>query len=164
MDPWKGFGCGLAMRLMEPVPDFESEIGLEDLRALELSYQNDLNSTKPEKERQGSAFEYGCGLIKSNYKYDCAKGMDILKSVWEQGFEKKNDCLYYLALGAYRQRDLLMARKYIEAVSDMDSNTRALVLKREIEKKLTQDGLIGIAIVGGLLAVVGGLFYMFRKK
>lgn len=76
-----------------------------------------------------------------------------LFSEMEANEDKKLECAYCLAIGHYKLGNDLQAKKYTDWILARDAgNAYALTLKREIESKLTRDGLFGMAIVTALAA------------
>lgn len=66
------------------------------------------------------------------------------------------DCLYYMALGYYRLDDVVQSRRCLERLLKVAPNNRqAISLLDIVEDKITKDGIIGISIVSGIVAVAG---------
>jgi fission 1 protein len=66
--------------------------------------------------------------------------------------------LYYLALGEYKLENFAAAKEYITTLLQVEpSNNQALSLRDHINDRITQDGLFGMAIVGGAITVVGAI-------
>lgn len=112
-----------------------------------------------------TTFNYAWALVRSQYKQDRQKGISLLLELLKTCPERRRECLYSLAVGYYRQDDLLSARKYNEELLALEpNNQQAQAMSRVVKKKMTQDGLIGMAVFGGAAALVAGLAYAFRKK
>jgi mitochondrial fission 1 protein len=80
--------------------------------------------------------------------------------------ERQRECLYYLALGSYRQGALPEARMYIAKFLEKEpNNAQGVALQKLVKEKMIQDGFVGMAIVGGAAAILAaGAAYFFRKK
>ena len=76
------------------------------------------------------------------------------------------EALYYLAVGSYKVGEYSNARRYCDALLKSEpDNSQARALKEMVDDKVTQDGLIGLGVAGGLLAVgVGVISALARRK
>jgi fission 1 protein len=64
--------------------------------------------------------------------------------------------LYYLALGNYKLGNYAEARRYNEFLLELEpANLQAGSLKELIDEKVAKEGLVGVAIVGGLAVAAG---------
>ncbi|KAK6465985.1 hypothetical protein DFJ63DRAFT_311065 [Scheffersomyces coipomensis] len=127
--------------------------------------KNQLESEKPNVSSQ-SLFNYAWGLIKSPHYKDQQEGVEILTNVFRDDPSMRRECLYYLSLGSYKIGDYSNAKRYVETlIHGEPDNTQAIALKESIDDKITTEGLIGIGIVGGVLALgVGLVGALLRKK
>lgn len=141
--------------------EIQDSLSPEQLRVL----KDQVESEKPNPAPQ-SQFNYGWGLIKSrNHKLQ-QQGIDILSGLYRDVPSMRRECLYYLALGSYKLGDYTNASRYVDTLLKSEpENVQAKALKDSIHDKVTQEGLIGIGIAGGALAVgVGILGALLRKK
>lgn len=143
---------------------------LEELQEPLLSEQLRILKDQMESEGQDPApqsqFNYAWGLIKSsNYKMQ-QQGINILSKLYRDVPSMRRECLYYLALGSFKVGDYSNATRYADALlKNEPENKQALDLKESIHEKVTQEGLIGIGIAGGALAVGVGIFgALLRRK
>jgi len=101
------------------------------------------------------------GLIKSDQRPEQQEGVRLLSDIFRQSPERRRECLYYLALGNYKLGNYAEARRYNELLLEHEpANLQAESLKGLIDDKVQREGLVGVAIVGGLAVaagVVGGL-------
>ena len=71
--------------------------------------------------------------------------------------------MYYLALGNYKLGNYQEARRYNEALLENEpGNMQAASLKALIDDRVQKEGLVGVAIVGGIAVaagVVGSLLF-----
>ena len=108
------------------------------------------------------------GLIKSNARPDQQEGVRLLSEIFRASPERRRECLYYLALGNYKLGNYGEARRYNDLLLDKEpQNLQAASLGSLIDDKVSKEGLLGIAIVGGLAlaaGVVGGLVVRGAKR
>lgn len=129
--------------------DAESPLKPEELRVLRSQY---------EKEGQfvglQTKFNYAWGLIKSNQRPEQQEGVRLLTEIFRNSPERRRECLYYLALGNYKLGSYAEARRYNERLLELEpENLQAASLKSLIDGKVQQEGLVGAAIVSGVVAV-----------
>ncbi|KAK6201647.1 uncharacterized protein RJT21DRAFT_120711 [Scheffersomyces amazonensis] len=127
--------------------------------------KNQVESEKPNVSSQ-TLFNYAWGLIKSNHYKDQKEGVHILTNVFRDDPSLRRECLYYLSLGSYKIGDYSNAKRYVETLLDGEpDNSQAKTLKETIDDRITTEGLIGIGIVGGALAIgIGLIGALVRKK
>ncbi|ODQ82127.1 hypothetical protein BABINDRAFT_165616 [Babjeviella inositovora NRRL Y-12698] len=117
--------------------------------------RNQLSKEQPNISIQ-SQFNYAWGLIKSALKDDSKQGIRLLSEIYKEYPQRRRECLYYLSIGCYKVGDYSNARRYAEALLENEpENTQAQQLKNLIEDKVAKEGLIGMAVIGGFLAVGG---------
>ncbi|XP_015247240.1 mitochondrial fission 1 protein [Cyprinodon tularosa] len=128
----------------------------EDLKKFEKKYNNELLKGAVSKETQ---FEYAWCLIRSKYTQDIKEGVKLLKDlVHKSPKDDPRDFLFYLAVANYRLKEYEEALIYIrKLLKNEPGNKQAVELEKLIEKALKKDGLVGMAIVGGIGLGVAGL-------
>uniref|UniRef100_A0A1A7XM56 Mitochondrial fission 1 protein n=1 Tax=Iconisemion striatum TaxID=60296 RepID=A0A1A7XM56_9TELE len=128
----------------------------EDLLKFEKKYNNELTKGAVSKETK---FEYAWCLIRSKYSEDIKKGIVMLEElVHRSSKDDSRDFLFYLAVANYRLKEYEKALKYIRTLlRNEPGNKQALELEKLIDKALKKDGLVGMAIVGGIGLGVAGL-------
>ncbi|XP_017291619.1 mitochondrial fission 1 protein [Kryptolebias marmoratus] len=128
----------------------------EDLLRFEKKYNNELLKGAVSKETK---FEYAWCLIRSKYSDDIKKGILLLEElVHKSSKDDSRDFLFYLAVANYRLKEYEKALKYVRTLlRNEPGNKQALELEKLIEKALKKDGLVGMAIVGGIGLGVAGL-------
>ncbi|KAM4714123.1 mitochondrial fission 1 protein [Anableps anableps] len=128
----------------------------EDLKKFEKKYNNELLKGAVSKETK---FEYAWCLIRSKYTEDIKKGVLLLEElVHKSSKDDSRDFLFYLAVANYRLKEYEKALKYIRTLlRNEPGNKQALELEKLIDKALKKDGLVGMAIVGGIGLGVAGL-------
>jgi len=87
----------------------------------------------------------------------------LLSDIFKAAPERKRECLYYLALGNWKLGNYQEARRYNDILLDREpGNMQAASLKALIDDKVQREGLVGVAIVGGIAVaagVVGSLLF-----
>lgn len=139
--------------------DAESPLKPEELRVLRTQY---------EKEGQfvglQTKFNYAWGLIKSSTRDEQQEGVRLLTDIFRNSPDRRRECLYYLALGNYKLGSYAEARRYNERLLELEpENLQAKSLKGLIDEKVQKEGLVGAAIVGGIVAVAAvGASLLFK--
>ncbi|VDK67700.1 unnamed protein product [Litomosoides sigmodontis] len=134
----------------------DERIDPDFLANLERTYNEQVARGSPSAV---AVFSYAQGLIKSNNRNVC-KGIKLLEDLLRQEVEdiSKRDYVYYLAVAHTRLKEYDRALAYIDVLLSAESNNRqALGLKDVIKYRMKKDGIIGMAILGGGIAVIGGL-------
>ncbi|XP_013885056.1 mitochondrial fission 1 protein [Austrofundulus limnaeus] len=128
----------------------------EDLIKFEKKYNSELVKGTVSKETK---FEYAWCLIRSKYSEDIKKGIVLLEElVHKSSKDDSRDFLFYLSVANYRLKEYEKALKYIRTLlRNEPGNKQALELEKLIENALRKDGLVGMAIVGGIGLGVAGL-------
>lgn len=127
--------------------------------------KNQVESEQPDPSTQ-SLFNYAWGLIKSKGHKNHREGVDILKQLYKRDPEITKDCLYYLSMGSLKLGDYSSAREYIEQLLAIEpENSQGKAMKNVIEDKITKEGLIGLGVAGGVLALgIGIVGALVRRK
>ncbi|XP_029942887.1 mitochondrial fission 1 protein [Salarias fasciatus] len=128
----------------------------EDLLKFEKKYNSERTKGAVSKETK---FEYAWCLIRSKYSEDIKKGIVLLEELVQKASkDDSRDYLFYLAVANYRLKEYEKALKYIRTLlKNEPTNKQALELEKLIDKALKKDGLVGMAIVGGIGLGVAGL-------
>jgi mitochondrial fission 1 protein len=96
------------------------------------------------------------GLIKSNIRTEQQEGVRLLSEIFRSAPERRRECLYYLALGNFKLGNYGEARKYNDLLLDYEpGNLQAASLRQLIDDKVAKEGLMGVAIVGGVALAAG---------
>lgn len=108
---------------------------------------------------KSTQFEYAWCLVRSQYNDDIRKGIALLEELLPKGSkEEQRDYVFYLAVGNYRLKEYEKALKYVRGLLQTEpQNNQAKELERLIDKAMKKDGLVGMAIVGGMALGVAGL-------
>ena len=78
--------------------------------------------------------------------------------IYEHEPKRRRECLYYLALGHYKLKNYTESKKFTSKLLEKEpNNMQALSLNQIIDKDVQKEGLIGMALAGGAVAVIGGI-------
>ncbi|XP_014473838.1 PREDICTED: mitochondrial fission 1 protein [Dinoponera quadriceps] len=141
-------------------------VSAEDLKKFERLYHEQLYS---EDVSQKAQFEYAWCLVRSKYSADIRKGILLLEDLYsKQSGSEWRDCLYYLAIGNARIKEYTKALSYVRAFLQVEpQNTQVQQLQTLIRKKMEKEGLLGMAVAGGVIigiASIVGLGIAMAKK
>ncbi|KXT07165.1 hypothetical protein AC578_2438 [Pseudocercospora eumusae] len=136
--------------------DAESPLKPAELAVLRSQYEKE-----GEYVSLQTKFNYAWGLIKSTQRIEQQEGVRLLSDIFRQSPDRRRECLYYLALGNFKLGNYAEAKRYNDSLLDLEpNNLQSQSLSQLIEDRVQKEGLVGVAIVGGLAAaaaVVGGL-------
>ncbi|CAD6190503.1 unnamed protein product [Caenorhabditis auriculariae] len=105
-------------------------------------------------------FSFAHALIGSKIKREVHDGIQMLECLLKEDSNdgSNRDYVYYLAVANARLKNFDRALSYIEVLVNAESHNRqAMSLKKAIETKMRNDGLLGAAIIGGGAVIVGGI-------
>ena len=140
----------------------EANYPLAPEQLLVLKRQLDSEGKDPSPQSQ---FNYAWGLIKCNSSQQQRQGLNILSKLYKDEPSMRRECLYYLALGSYKAGEYSNARRFAETLLQSEpQNEQAQALKQLIDDKVTQEGLIGLGIAGGVLALGVGLIGALAQR
>ncbi|RIA94966.1 mitochondria fission 1 protein [Glomus cerebriforme] len=148
--------------------DAEAPLSTEELNVLRKQYEHESEKTNGDVTTQ-TKFNYAWGLIKSRRSTDQQFGLKLLSEIYNDIPERRRECLYYLALGNFKLGEYTKAKLYNDKLIENEPrNLQAQSLKDLIEKKLKSEGLMGMIITSGIVAVgaliVGSYFKNSSKK
>ncbi|XP_011306233.1 mitochondrial fission 1 protein [Fopius arisanus] len=139
---------------MEDVLD--EVVSSEDLKKFERIYNEQLRTSSVTQKVQ---FEYAWCLVRSKYPADIRKGNVLLEDLFNNhGDSEKRDCLYYLAIGNARIKEYTKALHYVRAFLQVEpGNQQVQHLETLIKKKMEKEGLVGMAVAGGVIVGLAGI-------
>jgi fission 1 protein len=107
---------------------------------------------------------YVQGLIKSTARPEQQEGVRLLSDIFRASPDRRRECLYYLALGNYKLGNYAEARRYNDNLLELEGgNLQAQSLRQLIDDRVAKEGLMGVAIVGGLAAAAAvGVGFLVR--
>ncbi|KAI9230541.1 MAG: mitochondria fission 1 protein [Piptocephalis tieghemiana] len=142
------------------ISEVEASLTPAELAVLRRQYERE----QPKPSAQ-TCFNYAWGLVKSNKRQDQLQGVQLLSQVWKDQPERARECLYYLALGQHKLGAHHEARKYNDALLNLEpENRQAQELRSLIDYRVMRDGLVGMGIVGGLALGAGILIAQFLRR
>ncbi|KAI4155960.1 MAG: hypothetical protein LQ340_000627 [Diploschistes diacapsis] len=143
--------------------DAESALKPEELKVLRDQYEKEGNFVGIQTK-----FNYAWGLIKAPSRAEQQEGVRLLSEIYRSAPERRRECLYYLALGEFKLGNYAEARRYNDSLLSLEAgNLQAASLRGLIDDKVQKEGLMGVAIVGGLAVaagVVGSMMFKGMKK
>ncbi|KAJ1733892.1 mitochondrial membrane protein [Coemansia sp. Benny D160-2] len=133
------------------VPDIDEVLTDAELLVLQRQYEREHPNVRVQ-----TRFNYAWGLTKGNKKQQQQLGIQMMHDIYDEVPERRRECMYYLALGYFRTGEYSNARVHIERLLALEpNNSQARDMRKRIEDKVTRDGIIGLALAGGAVAVVG---------
>ncbi|CAN8279706.1 unnamed protein product [Cochlearia groenlandica] len=111
-----------------------------------------------EESKKDCLMRLSWALVHSRKSEDVQRGIAMLEASLANSAPPLEDRekLYLLAVGYFRSGDYSKSRQLVDRCIEMQPDWRqALVLKKIIEDKITQDGVIGIGIMASAVGVVG---------
>ncbi|CAI7584725.1 unnamed protein product [Penicillium bialowiezense] len=131
--------------------DAESPLKPAELQVLRSQYEKEGDYVGIQTK-----FNYAWGLIKSNIRPEQQEGVRLLSEIFRDAPERRRECLYYLGLGNFKLGNYGEARRYNDLLLEKEpANLQAASLGSLIDDKVAKEGLMGIAIVGGLAVAAG---------
>ncbi|KAG2189796.1 hypothetical protein INT46_005184 [Mucor plumbeus] len=110
-------------------------------------------------------FNYAWGLVKSAKSEHLELGIKLLTEIYTDAPERRRECLYFLAIGNFKISNYSEARRFNDQLLKLEPrNDQALALKQLIDEKVSTEGVIGLAIVSGVVAVGAALVAAVVKR
>ncbi|KAI8614363.1 hypothetical protein BC830DRAFT_1065579 [Chytriomyces sp. MP71] len=136
--------------------DLQTNSSPAEIQTLRTEYEK---QTAPgSRANPQTKFDFAYALIKSPFRKDQEQGIRLLHELYKEHPSRRRECLYYLSVGNYKLAQFVEARKYNEILLQLEPrNAQSLQLRELIDGKVRTDGLVGMAIVGGLIAGVAAL-------
>ncbi|KAJ2822466.1 mitochondrial membrane protein [Coemansia erecta] len=150
----------MSERYLPYAADAEQSLSPDELLVLQRQFERELP-----RARVQTKFNYAWGLIKSTSKREQRLGVNLMHEIYNEHAERRRECLYYISIGYYKMGEYANARVYIEQLLALEPrNAQARSLRQLIDDKVSRDGLIGLAVSGGAIALVGVLAAALFKK
>lgn len=113
-------------------------------------------------------FNYAWGLIKASQRPEQQEGVRLLSEIFRTSPERRRECLYYLALGNFKLGNYAESRRYNDLLLDLEpNNLQSKSLAQLIDDKVAKEGMMGVAIIGGVAVVagiVGGMMFRGSRR
>ncbi|KAJ7767412.1 hypothetical protein DFH07DRAFT_327410 [Mycena maculata] len=146
--------------------DAEVSLSYDELEVLRIQYQKELAQGYVTVQTK---FNYAWGLVKAPIRNHQVEGVRLLQELYRAEPTRRRECLYYLALGHYKMGNFDEAKKFNALLMEKEpTNMQAHSLAQLIDKGVTREGYIGMALVGGAAALgtllVAGLVRRATRK
>ncbi|EGT35968.1 hypothetical protein CAEBREN_10980 [Caenorhabditis brenneri] len=134
---------------MEPESILDFHTGYEDIlaaRARSVTRENQI--------------ALAIALVGSENPKEIEEGVAILEEIVKDTIHSEDArvCIHYLALAHARLQNYDKSVNLLDALLRTEpSNMQATELRRVVQKKMKRDGLLGLGILGGVAAVIGGV-------
>ncbi|KAF8347680.1 hypothetical protein F5887DRAFT_953673 [Amanita rubescens] len=131
--------------------DAELSLSYDELEVLRKQYQKEVAQNHVTIQTK---FNFSWGLVKSPKREDQVEGIRLLQDIYRAEPTRRRECLYYIALGYYKSGEFEEARKFNALLLEKEPmNLQAQSLAQLIDRAVTKEGYIGMALVGGAAAV-----------
>jgi len=131
--------------------DAELSLSYDELEVLRKQYQKEVAQNHVTIQTK---FNFSWGLVKSPKREDQVEGIKLLQDIYRAEPTRRRECLYYIALGYYKSGEFEEARKFNALLLEKEPmNLQAQSLAQLIDRAVTKEGYIGMALVGGAAAV-----------
>ncbi|KAJ9657164.1 mitochondrial membrane protein [Neophaeococcomyces mojaviensis] len=139
--------------------DAESPLRPAELQVLRAQYEKEGDFVGVQTK-----FNYAWGLIKSSQRPEQQQGVQLLSDIFKTTPERRRECLYYLALGNYKLGNYAEARRYNELLLEKEpGNLQAQSLQSLVEDRVSKEGMMGLAIAGGVAVAAGVVGAMLMR-
>lgn len=82
----------------------------------------------------------------------------VCSDIYEHEPARRRECLYYLALGHYKLKNYTEAKKFLDRLLEKEpNNMQAISLNGMIERDVKSEGLVGMAIAGTAVTIMGAI-------
>ncbi|KAF8582792.1 mitochondrial fission 1 protein [Ramaria rubella] len=145
--------------------DAEVSLSYDELEVLRSQYRKEVAQSHVSIQTK---FNYAWGLVKCPQRDEQAEGVKLLQEIYREEPARRRECLYYLALGYYKMGNFEDARKFNSLLLEKEpNNLQAQSLGTLIDKGVTREGYIGMALAGGAAAlgtlIIAGMIRKSRK-
>ncbi|KAI0792100.1 hypothetical protein C8Q75DRAFT_875505 [Abortiporus biennis] len=131
--------------------DAEVSLSYDELEVLRLQYVKEVAQSHVTIQTK---FNYAWGLVKSPVRDHQVEGVRLLQEIYRAEPARRRECLYYLALGHYKMGNYEEARRFNALLMEKEpTNMQAQSLASLIDKRVTREGYIGMALAGGAAAI-----------
>lgn len=87
-----------------------------------------------------------------------------MEELYKTHQEGQRDYLYYMAIGNARIKEYSKALKYVRSFLSIEPGNQQVVhLERLIKKRMDKEGLIGMAMAGGVVVAMGAIIAVGMK-
>ncbi|KAI3638182.1 hypothetical protein MIR68_003793 [Amoeboaphelidium protococcarum] len=144
--------------------EVNAELSPQEIEVLEDAYKRAAVTTRGQIPSQ-IKFNYAWGLVRSRFRDDQLKGVSILQELYDEDVERRRECTYYLALGYFKLGKYAESRRFnAMLLRDEPNNAQAQSLQKVIDDKVASESFIGMAVVGGVVALSGLVLGAILKR
>ncbi|TYZ63285.1 hypothetical protein PybrP1_009074 [[Pythium] brassicae (nom. inval.)] len=130
---------------------------------LETARENYLAEQEKELPSPQVKLRYAIALAKSKKRDDKYRGIGLLDDLLDESYSPR-ECLYWIALTYYGLGEYRASRSHCERLIRMDpGHTKALALRECIREVTSQDGIVGVGLVGAVVVVGLALKLLLRR-
>ncbi|CAK9863539.1 unnamed protein product [Sphagnum jensenii] len=108
--------------------------------------------------KNDSIMRLAWALVHSHHPSDVQRGIAMLEASLSDGrggVPEKREILYLLAVGQFRAAEYARSRRLVDQALQISPDFRqASALKQMIEDKIAKDGIIGVGLAAGVVALV----------
>ncbi|KAI6044337.1 hypothetical protein EDC04DRAFT_428872 [Pisolithus marmoratus] len=146
--------------------DAQVSLSYDELEVLRSQYQKELAQSHVTVQTK---FNYAWGLVKSPVNEHQVEGVRLLQDIYRTEPSRRRECLYYIALGYYKMGNYEDAKSFNDLLLEKEpTNLQAQSLSALIERGVTREGYVGMALAGGAVAlgtlVLAGIIRRATRK
>ncbi|KAI7839107.1 hypothetical protein COHA_007112 [Chlorella ohadii] len=106
------------------------------------------------QEALDACFRLSWALVHSREPADVQRGIELAEALTDSGGLEQRDLLYLVAVGKFRQRKYIEARKTLKGLMQVHPEFRqAETLLEACEHEIVKDGLVGVGAGAAIAAV-----------
>uniref|UniRef100_A0A8R1E1T0 Mitochondrial fission 1 protein n=1 Tax=Caenorhabditis japonica TaxID=281687 RepID=A0A8R1E1T0_CAEJA len=121
---------------------------------------DDITAARARSVTRESQIGLAIALVGSENPSEIQEGINILEEAVKDTIHSEDSrvCVHYLALGHARLQNYDKSVHLLNALLRTEpANTQATELRRVVKGKMKKEGLVGLGLLGGAAALVGGL-------
>ncbi|KAL7006044.1 mitochondrial membrane protein [Cystobasidiomycetes sp. EMM_F5] len=155
-------GSGSSSSQLPYAVDATMSLSPEELGVLQEQYMAEQDKGYVSTQTK---FNLAWGLVRSENSDRVKDGISLLMDIYESEPPRRRECLYYLSLGHYKLKNYTEAKKFIDKLlSKEPNNMQAQSLSGMVDADVQKEGLIGMAIAGGAVAIIGAITVAAVKR
>ena len=136
----------------------EDYITSGEIKKFWIAYEDERKKNNGSVSPQ-TRFEYALALIRSRLRADVLRGIRELEDLCGTGDpQARRDYLFYLSVANTKLKEYQRAKECVKKFLQVEpENRQARELEKLINDKMTKEGLLGMAMVGGGVLAIGAL-------
>eukprot|EP00887_Chlorella_sp_A99_P000365 scaffold13.g365.t1 len=117
------------------------------------------------QEAMDACFRLAWSQVHSRDKRDVLQGMELLEGLLRGDSHEERDLKYLLAVGKYRSRHYIDARRTLkELLEEYPEFRQAQSLLEMCEKDIITDGLVGVGVGTAIVGVAAAVVMALAKR